>query len=95
MQVQAIKYGDSWLIKNIPGFENIKSDVVTVNIDLSGDAWSSFDYKELRGIAIMERYYEKQKREIPSSVSVDDLRRKFRKKFDIDSTSLSAFLKGA
>jgi len=93
MQVQAIKQGDSWLIPHLPGFENIKSDVVTVNIDLADDAWRSFDYKELKGIAIMERYDEKKQREIKPKRTNDDIRDKFRKTFNIPAIHLSDFLK--
>jgi len=77
----------------LSGFENIKSDVVTVHIDVSADAWHSLDYKALKGIAMMDRYHEKRAREIAPSCSSNEMKNYFREKFNLDSTSLSEFLK--
>jgi len=73
MQVQAVKLEQGWFIKDLPGFEEIKSDVIDINVDLAPNQLNGLDYKELRGIAIMERYFEKREREIREIKNIMDL----------------------
>ena len=83
MQVQAIKLGQGWYIKDLPGFEDIKADVIDLEFNLTSNQFSSLDYKELRGVVIMERYFEKRQRETQEFRNIADLKVKFRKQFDI------------
>ncbi len=50
-------------------------DVINIHVDLISSQFHNLDYKELRGIAIMERYFEKRERETQSSgsESIDEL----------------------
>jgi hypothetical protein len=63
-----------------------------IDTELSVQLPSSFDYKELRDIVIMERYFEKQKREIMNPASSAEHRTIFRKKFNIKPECLAAEL---
>lgn len=89
MQVQAVKLDQGWFIKDLPGFEEIKTDVINLDVDLAPNQFHSLDYKELRGIAIMERYFEKRQREIQESKNITDLQAKFRKQFGILSSNFT------
>lgn len=93
MQVQAVKLNQGWFIKNLPGFEDIKSDVIDIEVDLTSQQFHHLDYKELKGITIMERYFEKRQREIYETEDITDLRVEFRKRFGIDSNSFSESIK--
>ena len=77
MQVQAVKLDQGWFIKDLPGFEEIKTDVIDIDVDLTPNQFHSLDYKELRGIAIMERYFEKRQRETQESKNKTDLQKKW------------------
>ena len=93
MQVQAVKLDQGWFIKDLPSFEEIKTDVINIDVDLTPNQFHSLDYKELRGIAIMERYFEKRQREIQESKNITDLQAKFRKQFGISSSRFTESLR--
>ena len=93
MQAQAVKLDQGWFIKNLPGFEEIKSDVINIEVDLADNEFHTLDYKELRGIAIMERYFEKRQRETLDSQNIIDIQKKFREQFSISSSSFSALIR--
>ncbi|NOT85553.1 MAG: hypothetical protein HOP02_12420 [Methylococcaceae bacterium] len=93
MQVQAVKLDQGWFIKDLPGFEEIKTDVINIDVDLAANQFHSLDYKELRGIAIMERYFEKRQREIQEPKNIMGLQEKFREKFGISSSPFSESLR--
>lgn len=93
MQVQAVKRDQGWFIKDLPCFEEIKADVITIDVDLTPNQFQSFDYKELRGIALMERYFEKRQRKIQESNDITVLQAKFRKQFGISSSRFSELIK--
>jgi len=93
MQVQAVKLDQGWFIKDLPGFEEIKTDVIDIDVDLTPNQFHSLDYKELRGIVIMERYFEKRQREIQESKNITDLQAKFRKQFGISSSRFTESLR--
>ncbi len=63
-----------------------------INTEVSVQLTSSFDYKNLRDIVIMERYFEKQQREIMNPDRSVEYRTIFRKKFNINSDCLAAEL---
>ena len=46
--------------------------IIDVDSDLSKKKYLNLDYKDLRGIAIMERYFEKQARETPIPKNSND-----------------------
>ncbi|MDP3334161.1 MAG: hypothetical protein Q8Q40_00945 [Methylococcaceae bacterium] len=89
MQVQAVKLDQGWYIKELPGFEEIKTDVIDIDVDLTPNQFHSLDYKELRGITIMERYFEKRQREVQDYKNITELQKKFRKQFGISSGQFS------
>lgn len=93
MQAQAVKLEEGWFIKYLPGFDDIKRDVINVDIELSAQEFRELDYKEIRGVAIMERYYEKQQRETREPLRSADFREQFRKQFGIESTLFSSAIK--
>lgn len=94
MQAQAVKLNEGWFIKYLPGFDDIKRDVISVDIALSAQEFRDFDYKEIRGVAIMERYYEKQQRETIEPLRSGDFRAAFRKQFGIVSVNFSTAIQG-
>ncbi len=83
MQVQAVKLADGWIIKDLPGFEEIKSDVIYIDVDLTSDQFQSLDYKEFIGITIMERYFEKRQRETQENNTITEIQNQFRTQFKI------------
>ena len=85
MQVQAVKLDQGWYIKNIPGFEDVKSDAIDIEIELTPNQNTNLDYKELSGISIMERYFEKRQRESQSKKDTTDIQEKFQNRFDIST----------
>lgn len=93
MQTQAIKLKQGWFIKDLPGFEEIKRDVINIDVDLADSEYQKLDYKELRGISIMERYFEKRQREIYEPAEITDLQVKFRQHFGISNRSFSVLVR--
>jgi hypothetical protein len=81
MQVQAVKLNQGWFIKDLPDFEKIKSDVIDIEVDLTPGQFQCLDYKEIKGIAIMERYFEKRQREVHETKNITDLQTEFREQF--------------
>jgi len=94
MKAHAIKYKDGWFIRDLPGFEAIQSNVISLNVDLSESQWNEMGYKELKGVTIMERYAEKKSREVSFDAEISDIQREFRRKFEISECSLIEGLKG-
>ena len=93
MLAQAIKLDNGWLIKDLPGFDNIKRDVINVDVQLYLADNRDLDYKELKGVAIMERYFEKQQREEIVPRNNSELHSQFRQVFGIQNTRLSDAIK--
>lgn len=93
MQVEAVKLDEGWFIKYLPGFDDIKREVISVDIELSAHEFHELDYKEIRGVAIMERYAEKQQREMKDPQRSAEFRAQFRKQFGIESTKFSTAIK--
>ena len=93
MQAQAVKLDQGWFIKYLPGFDDIKRDVISVDIELSAQEFRDLDYKEIRGVAIMERYYEKQQRETKNPLRSADSRTQFRTLFGINTSNFSSAMK--
>lgn len=60
MKAQAVKTKEGWYLQNLPGFDDIRSETVEIDVTLSAAEIACHDYKELRGIAFMERHVEKE-----------------------------------
>ena len=91
MTATMIKMGDGFFIPKLEGFDDIHKDTISVNIELTQDEYSRLSYKELKGIAIIELYYEKLSNEIELDNSIDEVQKNFRKKHNINS-SLETYL---
>ena len=63
MHAQMVRLKNSWYIPDLPGFDEIRDNTVIVSVELDRHESMKRDYKELRGIAILERYQEKTARE--------------------------------
>lgn len=44
MQVHAVKLDQGWFIKDLPGFEDIRTDVITTPVDLTSSQFHNLDY---------------------------------------------------
>ncbi len=93
MTATMVKMGDGFFIPKLEGFDDIKKDTITVTIDLAEDEHKSLSYKELKGIAIMERYYEKLSNQIEADDTVSEMQKRFRKNHTI-SMNLEEYLNG-
>jgi hypothetical protein len=87
-----IKMGDGFFIPKLDGFDDIQKDTILVNIDLTDEEHSNLSYKELKGIAIMEKYTEKLKDRIDFSGDISEIQEEFRKQNNIKSLSLDTVL---
>ena len=92
MTAVMVKMGDGFYIPKLEGFDDIQKDTISVNIELAEDEHLALSYKELKGIAIMERYHEKLRNEIDVDTSTCDIQKKFRKDHNI-TMSLETYLK--
>ena len=93
MQTHAIKYKDGWFIRDLPELDTVESNVISLNVDLSEEQCHEMGYKELQGVAMMERYAEKQSREVSFDPKITDVQRQFRRKFAIRTSSLNEWLR--
>ena len=78
MTATMVKVDNGFFISKLDGFDDIKKDCIKVNIDLAKEEYDQLSYKELKGIAIMERYYEKLENEIESTNTISDIQKDFR-----------------
>ena len=89
MTATMIKMGNGYYIPKLDGFDDIKKDMIKVNIDLDKQEYNELSYKELKGIAIMERYYEKLDSQIDVDTNISKVQKEFRTKnnlkLDLDS----------
>lgn len=92
MTVLMVRMGDGFYIPKLDGFDDIKKDTVTVNINLVEDESKQLSYKELKGIATMERYYEKLENQISTENYPTAKQKEFRKKYHL-TKSLEDYLK--
>jgi len=93
MQAHAIKYKDGWFIRDLPELDTVESHVISLTVDLSEEQCHEMGYKELQGVALMERYAEKRSREVPFNHEITDIQRQLRKTFDICASSLNEWLR--
>lgn len=92
MHTQMVRLQNGWYIPELPGFDDIRDDAVAASVELDHLELMQRDYKELWGIAIVERYQEKTGREnaIPEVIEGRD---EFRQRFGLEGVnSLADFL---
>lgn len=91
MHTQMVRLQNGWYIPDLPGFDDIQDDAVAVSVELDHLELMQRDYKELRGIAIVERYQEKTAREdaIPEVIEGRD---EFRQRFGLEGVNSVADL---
>ena len=83
MTATMIRVEDGFFIPKIDGFDDIKKDVIKVNIDLDKHEYDELSYKELKGIAIMEKYQDKLSNQIEFDSSISDIQKRFREKHNL------------
>ena len=81
-----IKMDDGFFIPKLDGFDDINKDVLSVNIDLAQEEVDSLSYKELKGIATLERYHDKLENQIATDNTISDIQKEFRKEHHINKT---------
>ncbi len=86
-----IKMGNGFFIPKLDGFDDIQKDTINVDINLTEEEYSILSYKELKGIAIMERYGEKLKNQIDYDRDISDIQKEFRRENNLHG-SLEEFL---
>ena len=91
MHTQMVRLQNGWYIPDLPGFDDIRDDAVAVSVELDHQELMQRDYKELRGIAIVERYQEKTTQEdaIPELIEGRD---EFRQRFGLEGVNSVADL---
>ena len=83
MTATMIKMDNGYFIPKLDGFDDIKKDVIQVNIDLDKREYQELSYKELKGIAIMERYQDKLDNQIELDSDISETQKRFRKKHNL------------
>ncbi len=83
MHTQRVRLQNGWYVPDLPGFDDIRDDAVAVSITLDRQDFMQRDYKELRGIAIVERYQEKRAYE-DATPAVIAGREEFRQRFGLE-----------
>ncbi len=68
MKTLAIHQKDDWYLINLPGFNDTNKDAIEIEARIAPEEIKNLDYKETRGIMIMDRYYEKRCREEHSTI---------------------------
>lgn len=91
MHTQMVRLQNVWYIPDLPVFDDIRDDAVAVSVELDHQELMQRDYKELRGIAIVERYQEKTTQEdaIPELIEGRD---EFRQRFGLEGVNSVADL---
>ena len=80
MTATMIKMDNGFFIPKLDGFDDIQKDCIEVNVDLIKEEYDKLSYKELKGISILERYYEKLKNQIEPKTTISDMQKEFRAK---------------
>jgi len=78
MTATMIKMDGGFFIPHLEGFDDIQKDSIEVNIKLKKDEINSLSYKELKGIAILERHSEKLKNQIEIDTALSPIQVAFR-----------------
>jgi len=64
MKTTAIHQHDDWYSVQISGLGSSQKSKIEVEINITDKEFLDMDYKTLRGLAILERYEEKEQRQI-------------------------------
>jgi len=80
MNAVMVKMGDGFYIPKLEGFDDIQKDTISINVELTEEEYKQLSYKELKGIAIMERYYDKLDNQITINTDITVVQYDFRKK---------------
>jgi len=86
MTATMIKMDGGFFIPHLEGFDDIQKDTIEVNIELEQDEVDMLSYKELKGIGILERYYDKLKNQIEVDSDISQMQEIFRKEHHITMT---------
>jgi hypothetical protein len=81
MKTIAIHQEGDWYLVNLSGLSYQKKERIAVEVTVTNDAYNC-DYTELRSTMLMEKYLEKQSREILKPIPLE-LKIRFNTKFDI------------
>jgi len=81
-----IKVDNGFYIPKLDGYDDIKQDVIKVEIKLLEDKREDLSYKELKSIAIVEKYFDKLEDQIDEDFDVSKLQQSFRSKYNITKT---------
>ena len=94
MTATMIKMDNGFFIPKLDGFDDIQKDNIKVNVNLAKEEYDQLSYKELKGIATMEKYYKKLENQIEYDEVNHQLREEFQKENNINlDIELSTFLK--
>lgn len=91
MKACIVRARNGWTIPDLPGFDDIRDDTIAVSVELDIQELMQRDYKELRGIAILERYQEKAAHEDTVPAIIDG-KEEFRRQFELESVNSLADL---
>lgn len=83
MKTQIVRTNNGWYIPDLPGFDDIRDNTIAVSVELDIEELMQRDYKELRGIAILERYQEMVAYEDTMPAVIDD-KEKLRCQFGLE-----------
>lgn len=72
MRVEAIKTKDGYLVPAVGSLKGQRRKKIMLDIEVVSEEKT---YKEMAAEAAFERYLEKQKREVPSRLNEEDLKR--------------------
>lgn len=64
MKTTAIHQNNDWYLVQIKGLENLNKSNIEVEINIPENEIRDMDYKTLRNLAILERYDEKEQRQM-------------------------------
>lgn len=92
MLTQAIKMDRGWYIPTSLGLDALSENIINLNVELAENQSHRFDYKNLQALDVLERYQEKQAREvvIPIDEKLKDL---LKEKLELTSNGFSESLR--
>ncbi|WFE68816.1 hypothetical protein P8S54_00525 [Thiomicrospira sp. R3] len=92
MLTQAIKMDKGWYIPTSLGLDSLNENVINLSVELAQNQSNRFDYKNLQAIDVLERYQEKQAREVVLPID-EKLKELLKQKLELTSNSFSESLR--
>jgi hypothetical protein len=92
MTTTMVRMGSGFFIPKLDGFDDIKKDTIEVDIELNQREHKRLSYKELKRIAIIQRYQERLKNQIEIDSTISLIQKNFRDKHKI-KMNLDSYLK--